>query len=147
VKYLKPGIGNAASYQVSGVPWYHSFVVPSSGEIVTISFPRVTKTIIIKNTDTVSSNVTVGFDAKQLEYNTGEYFQISNGESVSLDFKMIDIHFQSKNLVEIPISIVAGLTNIERIEFSPQLVISDIGILSEQDEILTTENNFNIIVE
>jgi len=145
--YHKPGIGNAASYQVAGVPWYTSSVAPDSGDIITISMPRVTKFVTVKNCDTVSSTITVGFDLKQLEYETGEYFQLGDGESISLDVKVTDIYLQSKNSVNIPFTIVAGLTNIERREMPSQLVTSDIGLTAEQGLDLTTEDDFVIILE
>ena len=47
----RPGIGNAASYQVSGIPWVSSsLAVPASGSTpLEITFPQVTKSLIVKN--------------------------------------------------------------------------------------------------
>jgi len=145
--YLKPGIGNASSYIVSGTPWCKSFIAPSSGEITTISFPRVTKFITIKNDDSNSSIIRVGFDPKQIEYETGEYFSLSNGESISVEFKATDIYIQSQNSANIPVTVIVGLTNIETKEMPPQFVISDINLTAEQDLNLTTEDDFVIILE
>lgn len=136
-----------ASYQVSGIPWVSSSIAPSSGDIVSFRFPQVTKFVTTKNTDTVASIIRIGFDIKQIEYETGEYFELSNGECISVETRTIDIHIQSKDAANIPFNVVAGLTNIARSEMPLEVITSDIKLLSEQTDMLTTENNFNIIVE
>lgn len=59
----KPGLGNAASYQVSGKPFLTGSVTApaSSGNPVEISFPLVTKKLIITNTG--GDHLRVGFSA------------------------------------------------------------------------------------
>lgn len=59
--YLKPGLGNASSYQVSGKPFLTgSVAVPNNtGTPVEIKFPQVTKKLIITNTGT--EHLRVGF--------------------------------------------------------------------------------------
>jgi hypothetical protein len=146
-RYLKPGLGNTASYQVSGIPWVSSSVAPSSGEIVTFSFPLVTKFIVVKNISKVPALLDFAFDKKQLEYGTGECIRLSEGESITLNVKVADIHFVSADSSNVLFSVAVGLTGITRQELPQSLVTSDISLLTEQGISLTTEDGSYIIAE
>ena len=113
----RPGIGNAASYQVSGIPWVSSSLsVPASGSTpLEITFPQVTKSIIVKNASTGSVNMRVGFSENGVK-NSNNFFLLSAGESFAADLKVTRIYLMSNNGTALTASIVAGLTNIPATE-------------------------------
>lgn len=113
----RPGIGNASSYQVSGIPWASSSLsVPTSGSApLEISFPLVTKGIVVKNVSTGSVQMRVGFSANGVT-STNNYFLLSAGESFAADLKVTRIYLMSNNGTALTASVVAGLTNIPATE-------------------------------
>lgn len=115
----RPGIGNAASYQVSGIPWVtSSLAVPASGSApLEISFPQVTKSIVVKNVSTGSVQMRVGFSANGVT-NTNNYFLLSAGESFAESLKVTRIYLMSDSSTVLSVSIVAGLTNIPATELT-----------------------------
>lgn len=113
---VRPGIGNSASYQVSGIPWVSSSVAPVSGSSTeVVSFPQVTKFIVVKNTNATDVKLRVGFSENGV-LNTSNYFLLSRGESFGGDLKVTDIHLMSDSGSTVTYSVVAGLTNIDRTE-------------------------------
>jgi len=116
--YLKPGIGNGASYQVSAIPWASSSVAPASGSATTkFSFPQVTRFFTVKNINPTDVPLRVGFSQNGVTTN-GNYFLLASGESYSGELKIIDLHFMSHTGDPVEFSVVAGLTNINRNEIS-----------------------------
>lgn len=115
----RPGIGNASSYQVSGIPWVSSsLIVPTSGSTpLEITFPQVTKSIVVKNVSTGSVLMRVGFSANGVK-NTNNYFLLSAGESFAEELKVTRIYLMSNNGTPLTASIVAGLTNIPAVELT-----------------------------
>lgn len=115
----RPGIGNAASYQVSGIPWVSSSLsVPASGSTpLEITFPQITRSIIVKNASTGSVNMRVGFSSSGVS-NTNNFFLLSAGESFAADLKVSRIYLMSNNGTALTASIVAGLTNISATELN-----------------------------
>lgn len=114
--YSRPGIGNASSYQVSGIPFTTSSIAPASGSATeVISFPQVTKFIVVKNTNATDVPLRVGFSENGV-VNSDNYFVLSTGESFSAELKVVDIHLMSDSSASVAFSVVAGLTNIERRE-------------------------------
>jgi hypothetical protein len=117
MKLHRPGIGNAASYQVSGIPWVSSsLAVPASGSTtLEISFPQVTKSIIVKNVSTGSVQMRVGFSENGVK-NSGNFFLLSAGESFAADLKVTKVYLMSNNGTALTASVIAGLTNIPATE-------------------------------
>ena len=115
----RPGIGNAASYQVSGIPWVSSsLAVPASGStVLEITFPQVTKSIIVKNASTGSVNMRVGFSENGIK-NTSNFFILSGGESFAADLKVTRLYLMSNNGTSLTASVIAGLTNIPATELT-----------------------------
>ena len=115
----RPGIGNAASYQVSGIPWVSSSLsVPASGSTpLEIAFPQITKSIIVKNVSTGSVSMRVGFSSNGVS-NTNNFFLLSAGESLAADLKVSRIYLMSNNGTALTASIIAGLTNIDALELT-----------------------------
>jgi hypothetical protein len=114
----RPGIGNAASYQVSGIPWVSSsLTIPASGSTpLEISFPLVTKSVIVKNSSTGSVNMRVGFSENGVKGTN--FFLLSAGESFAADLKVTRVYLMSNNGTPLTASIVAGLTNIPATELT-----------------------------
>jgi hypothetical protein len=117
MKLHRPGIGNAASYQVSGIPWVSSsLAVPASGStVLEISFPQVSKSIIVKNASTGSVEMRVGFSENGVK-NTNNFFILSGGESFAADLKVTKVYLMSNNGTALTASVIAGLTNIPATE-------------------------------
>jgi hypothetical protein len=117
MKLHRPGIGNAASYQVSGIPWVSSsLAVPASGStVLEISFPQVSKSIIVKNASTGSVEMRVGFSENGVK-NTNNFFILSGGESFAADLKVTKVYLMSNNSTALTASVIAGLTNIPATE-------------------------------
>jgi hypothetical protein len=117
MKLHRPGIGNAASYQVSGIPWVSSsLAVPASGSTtLEISFPQVTKSIIVKNVSTGSVQMRVGFSENGVK-NSSNFFLLSAGESFAADLKVTKVYLMSNNGTALTASVIAGLTNIPATE-------------------------------
>lgn len=115
----RPGIGNAASYQVSGIPWVSSSLsVPASGSTpLEITFPQITKSIIVKNASTGSVSMRVGFSSNGVS-NTNNFFLLSAGESFASDLKVTRVYLMSNNGTALTASIIAGLTNISATELN-----------------------------
>ncbi len=114
----RPGIGNAASYQVSGIPWVSSsLAVPASGSTtLEISFPQVTKSVIVKNASTGSVQMRVGFSDNGVKGTN--FFLLSAGESFAADLKVTRVYLMSNNGTVLNASVVAGLTNIPATELT-----------------------------
>jgi len=114
----RPGIGNAASYQVSGIPWVSSsLTIPASGSTpLEISFPQVTKSIIVKNSSTGSVNMRVGFSENGVKGTN--FFLLSAGESFAADLKVTRVYLMSNNGTVLTGSVIAGLTNIPATELT-----------------------------
>lgn len=113
----RPGIGNASSYQVSGIPWVSSsLAVPATSSApLEISFPLVTKSIIVKNISTGSVSLKVGFSANGVSSGFN-YFSLSAGESFAADLKVTKLYLLSSNGTQLSASVIAGLTNIPATE-------------------------------
>lgn len=109
--YVKPGLSNAGSYQVSGIPWASSsLTAPASGSTpLEISFPLVTKSVIVKNTSP-SGDLRVGFSENGVT--NSNYFILSGGESFAADLRVSKLFLLSDSGTPKTASVIVGLTNI-----------------------------------
>ena len=112
-EYPKAGLGNVGNYQVSGIPWAtSSLTAPSTSSApLQVSFPSITKFIVVKNVATGSVKVRVGFSANGVK--GSNYFLLDKDESFQGDIKVSSIYLLSNNGTQVPVSIVAGLTGID----------------------------------
>ncbi len=104
----RPGLGNAASYEVSGIPWV-KHVDPGAAGDIAISFPLVTRWIIVSNSDPVTSNVVrVGFSANGVD---GENYYLLSGSQTTprLEVKTTELHLKGNSN---QVTVIAGLTGI-----------------------------------
>lgn len=108
----KAGLANVGSYQVSGIPYVTSSVAPIlSDPPLQITFPTVTKFVIVKNTDTNNRVVRVGFSANGIVGTN--YFSLSQNESFAADLKVSSIFLLGNNSNTVQVSVIAGLTGID----------------------------------
>lgn len=112
--YFKPGLGNAASYQVSGRPFVtSSLVVPAeSGDPLVVSFPTVTRSITIRNDS--SATIRVGFSSNGVSGSAAtNYFTLTENNSYQEELKVIKLYMISDSAAAGSATVIAGLTNIE----------------------------------
>tara|TARA_R110000824_G_scaffold265864_1_gene454797 strand:- start:186 stop:596 length:411 start_codon:yes stop_codon:yes gene_type:complete len=104
----RPGLGNGASYEVSGIPWV-KHVDPGSAGDIAISFPLVTRWIIVSNSDPVAANIVrVGFSANGVD---GENYYLLSGSQTTprLEVKTTELHLKGNSN---QVTVIAGLTGI-----------------------------------
>ena len=104
----KPGLGNAASFQVSGIPYVTGNINCSTGTQEKIEFPLVTKNITIFNADSNDpvNEVKVSFSPNGVANNA--YFSVFE-TPVTLDLKVTEIYLTGSDEVQV----VAALTSID----------------------------------
>lgn len=119
----RAGLGNVGSYQASAKPFLSSSVhVSSSGEVVSISFPNVTRFVTIKNigSDDGASdiNMRVGFSVNGL--NKENYLALNNQESYSADWRVTSVYLKVDTVgsFNATASIIAGMTAIDSLELT-----------------------------
>ena len=106
----KPGLGNAASYQVSGIPYVTGGVnaLAPTVALAVCEFPLVTRWIIVHNNGATEARI--GFSENGVEGTN--YFTIDAGEtSPRLEVKVTEVWLSGSNNM----AVVAGLTGIENI--------------------------------
>ncbi len=109
------GLGNVGSYQVSSIPWVTSSIAApeSTEEPLCIQFPSVTRFIVVKNDTASASKLRVGFSRNGIK-DTGNYFLLAKGESFEGSLRVADMYLLSDDGVPVDVTIVAGLTGIDR---------------------------------
>ena len=117
-----PGLGHVGSYQVSGKPFVSGNIdlsIYSSGPLE-ISFPSVTRWIIVRNRGTTADNSKIIQVAGSANgFTTGEYFRISddytgsgarrNSTTPRMELKMTKIYLTGSSD---KVDVIAGLTGI-----------------------------------
>ena len=114
----KPGLGNAASFQVSGVPYVTGGIDAS---ITTgLNFPVTTRWIVVSN---VGGNATLKVGFSENGVAGTNYFEVLTNEiSPRLEVKVTEIWLTGSNNC----SVVAGLTGIETVNID-NIAISPSG--------------------
>jgi len=109
----KAGLNNVGNYQVSGIPWVTSSLTApvSSSEPLEVTFPSVTKTILIKNVNGSTNKVRVGFSANGVKGTN--YFLLDKDESFEADVKITKLYLLSNTASTASISVIASLTGID----------------------------------
>tara|TARA_R110000824_G_scaffold121973_12_gene278561 strand:- start:651 stop:1067 length:417 start_codon:yes stop_codon:yes gene_type:complete len=120
IHWAEPGYKAVGEYQLSGIPFVTSSILADE-EIRLIEFPRVVKSLIVRNANTGSSATTmaVGFTANGIIANPVEntcFISLDSGESLSVDLRIKDLFLSNtrsdKDAIEY--EILAGLTDISR---------------------------------
>jgi hypothetical protein len=120
----KTGLGNVGSYQASGRPFLSSSIaLSSSNAVVKITFPTVSRFVVIKNEGPAASNevqIRAGFSengVNAVEYEN--YLLLDNQESFSADYRVTSVYLRvhpTGGTTNATASIIAGLTSIDKIE-------------------------------
>tara|TARA_Y100001963_G_scaffold121303_1_gene169732 strand:+ start:2085 stop:2510 length:426 start_codon:yes stop_codon:yes gene_type:complete len=123
----KPGLGLAASYQVSGIPYVTGGVdalaptrAGNSGE-VGLKLPLVSRWVVVSNNGNTA--LRVGFSQNGVTAtNAGNYLTIAGGGVTDrLELKVTEIWLSGSNSV----SVMAGLTGIETSNINNQTMSPD----------------------
>jgi hypothetical protein len=111
-EYPKAGLGSVSNYQVSGIPFASSSIVAptGSGTPLEITFPSVTKFVVVKNTNSTSATLRAGFSANGVKSGKN-YVTLAKDESFCADLKLTSI-FLLGDTTAVTCSVVAGLTGI-----------------------------------
>lgn len=117
----RAGLGNVGSYQASAKPFLSSSInIPSSGDVVKISFPNVTRFITIKNTgpDDGSADIDMRVGFSQNGVNGENYLTVANQESYSADWRITSVFLKvhTTSTSNATASIIAGMTAIDSLE-------------------------------
>ena len=107
----KPGLGNAASFQVSGITYVSGGIDCSGSSQAKLEFPLVTKSITIFNADSNENDVKVSFSPNGVANNA--YFSVF-GTPVTLDVKVTELYLTGSD----DVAVVAALTSIETININ-----------------------------
>lgn len=107
------GLGSVGSYQTSGIPFATSSIAgpPVSGTPLQITFPTVTKFVVVKNVNPTSASLRVGFSENGVKGTN--YFLLDKGESFGGDIRVTKLYLLSNNGTAVSASVVAGLTGID----------------------------------
>jgi len=108
------GLHNVGSFQVSSIPYLTSSVpVTSQTTPLEISFDRVSKFVIVKNTaDALGTDAPMRFGFSSNGVKGTNYILLMNEEEYEADFKVSRLYLLAGSAVEATASISAGLTGI-----------------------------------
>lgn len=104
----KGGLGYAAEFQSSALPWVTSSVAPASGSPYRIDFPKVTRFITVMNAG--DSALSVGFTRNGVLGNNKVILGLS--QSICLEVRVKHLFLQGEGGTP-NYSICAGLTTID----------------------------------
>ena len=113
--YYRAGVGNAASYQVSGKP-FASGSIDASGAPQKVEFPFVTRWVIVQNHD-AANDLVCAFSENGLPSSGGTNFftiedvgstSIATVHSQRLELKITEMWFEGSDNFDV----IAGLTGI-----------------------------------
>lgn len=110
------GEGYIPAYQMSASPWVTSSQV-SLGSTVQLSFPQVTRFLIIQNTGATNTALAVGFTQNGLTSANSNYFILSGTNSFSADLRVDRIFISGSVGTSVPFTVIAGLTPIQSKDF------------------------------
>ena len=113
----KAGLGNVASYQVSGIPWVSGNIdaYNSAASTQEISFPSVTQWVVVSNnTSEVGQTCRVAFSKNGCDGSSGNYYLEVPSGSVSprLEVKVTQIFLSGSSNM----SVMAGLAGVANIK-------------------------------
>lgn len=118
------GLGSVGNYQVAGVPWITGSVNGlAAGDEDKLSFPSVTKTITVINTDVDSCDIHVHFNSKtRTDVTDGLHYVALNSlnDAMSFNIKCKEIYISNPDGSEAAsYTVVAELTGISSSEMFP----------------------------
>lgn len=109
----KGGIGYAAEFQSSALPWVTSSTSPAAGSPVRFDFPKVTRFITVVNRDaTFTNTISFGFTRAGV-VSTNNKYVLMGGQSITLELRIKELYLQGETGTP-AYSVCAGLTNIDK---------------------------------
>jgi len=109
----KGGIGYAAEFQSSALPWVTSSTSPAAGSPVRFDFPKVTRFITVVNRDaTFTNTISFGFTRAGV-VSTNNKYVLMGGQSITLELRVKELYLQGETGTP-AYSVCAGLTNIDK---------------------------------
>lgn len=109
----KGGIGYAAEFQSSALPFVTSSTAPAVGSPVRFDFPKVSRFITITNRDATPANsMSFGFTRAGVVSSNNKYM-LMGGQSITLELRVRELWLQGEASTP-AYSMCVGLTNIDR---------------------------------
>lgn len=109
----KGGIGYAAEFQSSALPFVTSSTSPAAGSPVRFDFPKVSRFITITNRDgTITNTLSFGFTRAGVVSTSNKYI-LGGGQSITLELRVRELWLQGETGTP-AFSMCVGLTNIDR---------------------------------
>ncbi len=105
----KTGIGYAAEFQSSALPWVTSSAAPASGSPVRFDFPKVTRFITVVNLG--GSTLSFGFTRAGV-VSTNNKYVLSGSQTVTVEVRVKNLWLQGEGGTP-AFSLFAGLTNVD----------------------------------
>lgn len=116
----KGGLGYAAEFQSSALPWTSSSQVPvASSGVTRYDFPKVSRFISVSNHGTAGQEIRVGFTRNGV-MTSGNYFLLDGGDIYTAEVRVTSMYIAGDSVNNVRISVLAGLTNIDA-SMMPQL--------------------------
>jgi hypothetical protein len=106
----RSGLGYAAEFQSSALPWVTSSTAPAVGSPIRLDFPKITRAITISNRDTSSNTLSFGFTRAGV-VSTGKKYVLNAGQSITVEMRVKELWLQGETGTP-NYSVIAGLTNI-----------------------------------
>lgn len=106
------GLGYAAEFQSSALPYVTSSTAPAVGSPVRYTFPKVSRTVTVTNRDATATNtLSFGFTRAGVVSSNNKYI-LNGGQSVTLELRIKELWLQGEVNTP-PYSLCIGLTNID----------------------------------
>lgn len=105
------GLGYAAEFQSSALPFVTSSTAPPAGSPVRFDFPKVSRFITITNRDTTTNTLSFGFTRAGIVSTNNKYI-LNAGQSITLELRIKELYLQGETGTP-AYSLCAGLTNID----------------------------------
>ena len=108
------GLHNVGSFQVSSIPYASSSIAVVSTTVpVEVTFDKVTKFVIVKNTaDALGTDAPMRFGFSALGVKGTNYILLMNEEEYEADYKVSRIYLLAGSATQATASVSAGLTGI-----------------------------------
>lgn len=108
----KGGLGYAAEFQSSALPFVTSAIAPAAGSPVRFDFPKVSRFITLTNRSTTTDTLSFGFTRAGVVSTSNKYI-LNAGQSLTLELRVRELWLQGESGTP-AYSLCAGLTNIDR---------------------------------
>lgn len=105
----KGGIGYAAEFQSSALPWVTSSTAPSAGSPVRFDFPKVSRFLIVSNLG--NTTLSFGFTRNGVVLTNNKYV-LSGSQAITIETRVKQLWLQGEGGTP-AFTLFAGLTNID----------------------------------